>query len=58
MRAFVANPQFSISDPNGVGPSLSEGGVGEGAILKGPLRSKGAQVRYADLRTSAIVLIA
>src|SRR6478736_9056347 len=33
MRALVANPRFSTSDPNGVGPSLTEGGVGEGAVL-------------------------
>src|SRR4029079_13678744 len=31
----------SAARPDGAGPSLSEGGVGEGAILKAPLRSKG-----------------
>ena len=31
-----------MTDPSGVGPSLSEGGVGEGAIPEAPLRSKGA----------------
>ena len=51
----VANPQFSNSDPKGVGPSLAEGGVGEEAALA---RSGCAEFGYADFRTSAIVLIA
>ena len=50
MRAFVANPQFSISDPNGVGPSLSEGGErsGEGAALSAPAVARERSGRLAD----------